>query len=121
MQFARDAAGFYGFDRNRLVALGYSNGANIALASLALHPDAYAGAVLLRPVMALEQPPETELTGLPILVIHGVQDPFLAHAGPVVPYLRQSRAEVHEETLEAGHELGERDGSMAAQWLYDQR
>ena len=116
-RFVRDATGFYGFDRDRLVALGYSNGANIALASLAFNPDAYGGAVLLRPVMVLEHPPVTDAGGLPVLVVHGRQDPFLPHAGSVVPYLRRSGAEVREETLNAGHEIGEQDSAVVAQWL----
>lgn len=116
-QFVRDAAGFYGFDRDRLVALGYSNGANVALASLAFNPDAYGGAVLLRPVMVLEHPPVIDVKGLSVLVVHGQQDPFLPHAGSVVPYLRRSGAEVREETLSAGHGLSEQDSAVVARWL----
>jgi phospholipase/carboxylesterase len=115
--FVHDAAGFYGFDRDRLVALGYSNGANIALASLAFNPDVYGGAVLLRPVMVLEHLPVADVKGLPVLVVHGRQDSFVSHAGPVAPYLRRSGAEVREETLNADHQLGEQDRAVVAQWL----
>lgn len=118
-QFAMDAADFYGFDPGHLVALGLSNGANIALAALALKLGAFGGAVLLRPVMALEQPPETDLAGLKVLVVHGRQDPFLPHAEPVTPYLRRSGAEVREEVLDAGHDLGEQDEAAVARWLQD--
>jgi phospholipase/carboxylesterase len=116
-QFVRDAAAFYGFDPHHLVALGYSNGANIALASLAFGRGAYGGAALLRPVMALEQPPETDLTGLPVLVVNGERDPFLPHAEGVVSYLRLSGARVYEETLPAGHELSGQDEAVVARWL----
>ncbi len=118
-QFVRDAADFYGFDPERLVALGLSNGANIALASLAMSPDAYAGAVLLRPVMALEHPPEAYLEGLAVLIVYGSRDPFLPYAEPVTPLLRRSGAEVREEVLDMGHELGEQDETVVARWLRD--
>lgn len=49
VQFLDMAAGAYGFDRNRVVAAGYSNGANIAAAILLLHGAVFAGAVLFRP------------------------------------------------------------------------
>ncbi len=116
-QFAGDAASFYGFDPGHLVALGVSNGANIAFASLALNPDAFGGAVLLRPVMALEHPPEADLESLAVFVVHGRQDPFLPHGEQVTPYLRRSGAEVDEEILDAGHELSEQDETVVARWL----
>ncbi len=118
-QFACDAAGFYGFDLAQLVALGISNGANIALTSLTLHPDpdAFNGAVLLRPVMALEHPPKANLQGFPVLVVHGRQDPFLPRAEPVTPYLHQSGAEVREVMLDKGHKLSGQDEIVVARWL----
>lgn len=116
-RFVRDAAALYDLDPAQVVSLGYSNGANIALASLARHPAAYAGAVLLRPVMPLEEPPATDLAGIPVLVLHGRHDPFLPFAEAVTPYLRQMGAAVQEERLEAGHELVPADLALAAGWL----
>lgn len=116
-QFAANAADFYGFGLSGLVALGYSNGANIALASLALHPAAFGGAVLLRPVMVLAEPPQTDLRDRPLLVLSGENDPFLPYAAPVVPYLLQAGASVTEELLGAGHELTAEDEGVVAVWL----
>src|SRR4051812_5032609 len=45
--FINSAATEYSFDATRVIAFGYSNGANIAAAMLLLHPDALAGAILL--------------------------------------------------------------------------
>lgn len=55
--FAAEAADLYGVDPGAVVALGYSNGANLALACLAHHPGTLAGAALLRPAMVLDAPP----------------------------------------------------------------
>lgn len=56
------------------VAVGFSNGANIAAATLLLRPEALAGAVLLRAMVPLSQPPAVNLTGKPILILSGSMD-----------------------------------------------
>ena len=58
------------------LALGYSNGANIAAAVLLLRPDALAGAILLRAMVPLAEPPRIELNGQPVLIVSGGQDPI---------------------------------------------
>ncbi len=115
--FARSAAERYGFDGRRLIALGYSNGANIALATLLRAPGAFGGAALLRPVMALEQPPSPDLAGVAVLVLSGQRDPYAAHAGTIAPHLRACGAEVEEHLLPGGHELSERDLVLLDDWL----
>src|SRR3989441_8136492 len=51
--FVEAAAGTYGFDAAQVVALGYSNGANIAASMLLLRPHVLAAAALLRPMLPL--------------------------------------------------------------------
>ena len=68
------AATQYGRSTERFVALGYSNGANIAAAILLLRPEVFSKAVLLRPMMPLPNPPETDLTGKRILIVNGRYD-----------------------------------------------
>jgi phospholipase/carboxylesterase len=116
-RFVRDAAARYGFDPAGLVALGYSNGANIALAMLAYDPEALAAAVLLRSVMPLDDPPATELAGVPVLVLAGQRDPYQAHARTVAPYLRAAGADVQEMLLSAGHDLTRDDLLLAKDFV----
>lgn len=116
-QFVTDAAQEYGLNPAGVVALGYSNGANIALASVAHQASAWAGAALLRPVMPLDAPPQTDARGLPVLVLSGARDSYLPYAAHVTPYLRSIGAEVHEHLLNAGHELTGQDAELTAQWL----
>lgn len=115
--FVAEAAGEYGLDAEKVVALGYSNGANIALAALAHHPDVFAGAALLRPVMAMEQPPQADLGHLRVLVLHGARDPYAAHAGAVTPYLKRVGAQAQEHVLNAGHELTQEDLLRTSRWV----
>lgn len=116
--FAERAAAHYGFDAAKLVLLGYSNGANIALATLLRRPETYAAAVLLRGVSAVADPPSPDLTGKAVLVLNGVRDPYAAHAVGLAPHLRACGADVEEHVLDAGHELSERDLVTANDWLY---
>jgi pimeloyl-ACP methyl ester carboxylesterase len=57
------------------VALGFSNGANIAAAVLLLRPEALAGAVLLRAMVPLGAPPLADLAGRRVLILSGDRDP----------------------------------------------
>ncbi len=115
--FAGAAGERYGFAPGELVALGYSNGANIAIATLALRPGALAGAILLRPAMPFESPPRADLTGVPVLVTRGRRDPYGPLSEPVAPYLRSLGVTVVEEVVEAGHELTLQDLRTAGAWL----
>ncbi len=115
--FAAAASERYGVKPGTLVALGYSNGANIALATLLRNPGAFAGAALLRPVMALAEPPTPDLSGTPVLVLSGKRDPYSAHAGAIAPHLRGCGAAVAEHLLPAGHELTETDLVLVDDWL----
>ncbi|WP_210247611.1 alpha/beta hydrolase [Salinarimonas soli] len=101
------------------VALGYSNGANIAAALLLLHPEALAGAVLLRPMTPLSRPPAADLAGTPVLLVSGAMDPIAtpASVAPLVETLRASGAAVRHETLPAGHGLTSADLKLAGEAL----
>jgi len=115
--FGAAASERYGIEPGTLVALGYSNGANIALATLLRNPGAFAGAALLRPVMALAEPPTPDLSGTPVLVLSGQRDPYSAHADDIAPHLRGCGADVEEHLLPAGHELTEGDLVLLDDWL----
>lgn len=115
--FVNHAASEHGFDQERVIAVGYSNGANIAVAMMARNPASVAGAVLLRPVMPLDDPPSNDLSGLKVLVLHGETDPYAAAAGALTPYLRGAGAQVEEHTVRAGHELSQEDLTLAGEWL----
>ncbi|MET0867515.1 MAG: alpha/beta hydrolase, partial [Pseudorhodoplanes sp.] len=59
------------------VALGFSNGANIAAATLLLRPEALSGAVLLRAMVPLAEPPAASITGKPVLILSGSMDAMI--------------------------------------------
>src|SRR3954463_12723846 len=59
------------------VALGFSNGANIAAALLLLRPEALARAILIRAMVPLSDAPAADLSGKPVLILSGSLDPIV--------------------------------------------
>ena len=101
------------------VAVGFSNGANIAAALLLLHPGVLAGAVLLRPMVPLRETPPVDLAGRPVLMLSGAADPIVpaANVGSLAERLRAAGATVSHETLPVGHGLSQADVAQAGAWL----
>ncbi|MFC4452684.1 alpha/beta hydrolase [Deinococcus sonorensis] len=115
--FLQDAAAQYGFAAKQVTALGFSNGANIGLALLLLHPDALAGAVLLRPVVPLQPLPAAPLEGKRVLLLDGARDPFRPAGAAIAPHLQGLGAQVTAQTLPAGHDLTQTDLLLTRDWL----
>jgi phospholipase/carboxylesterase len=103
------------------IAVGFSNGANIAAALLQLHPEALAGAVLWRAMVPLQDPPQAELAGKRILMTSGAGDPIVpaANAARLAAILQADGAEVRHEVLPTGHGLVQPDIDLAKAWLAD--
>ncbi len=104
------------------VALGFSNGANIAAAMLLLHPEALAGAVLIRAMVPLAEPPKADLGGKPVLILSGVADPILPveNARRLAAMLEAAGADVQHDVLPGGHALTQADVSRTAAWMEKQ-
>jgi len=101
------------------VALGFSNGANIAAALLLLRPEALAGAALLRAMVPLGAPPAVDLAGKRILILSGAMDPIVPaeNAGRLAGLLERSGALVRHQNLPAGHGLSQADVTIVKEWL----
>jgi phospholipase/carboxylesterase len=104
-EFIRTTGGSYGLEPGSLVAVGFSNGANMAAALLLLHPELLAGAVLIAAMPPLAEPPAADLTGRRVLVSSGLQDPMASpeQAELLVGQLRARGADVRLLTHEGGH------------------
>jgi len=111
------------YDLEAPIALGYSNGANIAAAMLLLRPEALAGAILLRAMVPLGAPPKAELAGRPVLIVSGQSDPIIppSNSQRLATMLASAGADVQHRTLPVGHQLSQADLTLATQWLAAQR
>jgi predicted esterase len=85
------------------IALGYSNGANIAAAMMLLRPHVLAGGVLLRAMVPLQHPPQAALGGRPVLIISG-QDPIIppTNGARLAAMLTEAGANVDREVVNGG-------------------
>ncbi len=103
----------------RPIAVGFSNGANIAAAILQLRPEALAGAVLIRAMVPLPSPPAADLAGKPVLILSGAMDPIIpeANAAELARQLSAAGAAVTHEVLPAGHQLTQCDITLARDFL----
>lgn len=101
------------------VAVGFSNGANIAAALLLLRPEVLAGAALLRPMAPLKEPPQPDLTGMPILMVSGQLDPIVPidEATRLADQFTAAGALVKHEMLPVGHGLSQADLNLTKNWL----
>lgn len=119
--FLKRAREAYGIGKP--IALGYSNGANIAWPLILKEPDAFAGAILMRAMLPFDPRPLPDLKGLPVLVLAGKYDELIpiTQAGLLAALLGEAGADVTYETLPAGHGLTEQDVKLAASWLAARR
>lgn len=65
----------YGFDHSKVIALGYSNGANIAASILFHYQDAFDKAILLHPMVPIRKE-LPDLTNADIFIGAGKNDPI---------------------------------------------
>jgi phospholipase/carboxylesterase len=78
--FVQVASGKYGLAPRSLVAVGFSNGANIASAMLLRRPEVLAGAVLFAAMVPYAEPPDADLAGVPVIISNGDRDPLIPAA-----------------------------------------
>lgn len=121
---AHELADFVGEAREKYgiaapIALGYSNGANIAAALLLLRPDVLAGGLLVRAMVPLSRPPEAALAGKPVLILSGLRDPIIPseNGEALAAMLSAAGAEVDRRMVPVGHELSQADLLLARQWM----
>ena len=114
-----EAATAYGLARDRMVAVGYSNGANIAHATMLLRPDSFAGAALLHAQFVLAPEPLPSLVGRAVFLAAGEADPIvpIAEARRLADTLAAAGATVTPFWSRGGHDLTRDDVEHARQWL----
>ena len=122
-EFVSDAAARYGFDPARVVAAGFSNGANIAGAMLLLHPGVLRAAILLHPMVPLIPDILPDLTGTSIFIGAGHRDPIASEEETerLVRLLRQAGGDVTVAWQPGGHVLTREEAGAAAAWLREER
>lgn len=113
------AAGHYGADPDRIVAAGFSNGANIAGALLLLRPDCLRAAALFSPMVPLVPDRLPDLSAHAVFIGAGRRDPICPpeQAEQLAKLLTDAGATVEVAWHDGGHELPRPVADRARTWL----
>lgn len=118
--FIDDTAAANGFNRDHVVAVGYSNGANIA-ASLLYHDNkSLKHAILFHPMVPLRNVELPDLTGTHVFIGAGTNDPICTpeQTEELAETLRHAGAEVELFWHQQGHSLTPDEVQHAAKWYH---
>src|SRR6266403_3675590 len=117
--FVSAAAQHYGFSTDELVAVGYSNGANIAAGMLLLRPEIMRAAILFRAMVPFAPDKLPHLSLVRVWIGAGNEDPIIppSEAQRLVQLLRSAGADVTIRFLNAAHGLTNSEIEIAREWL----
>jgi predicted esterase len=107
------------YELGPIVAVGFSNGANIAGAVLLVHPGVLAAAMLLSPMVPLVPDTPPDLNGTLVWIAAGRADPLVstAEVERLMSLLRGSGAEVALEWHSGGHGIPPAVVTQGREWL----
>lgn len=113
-----EAAASYGFDRRKIIAVGYSNGANIAASLLFHFNDSLMGAILHHPMVPLRGIELPDLEGIPVFIGAGTNDPICSsrETEELSSLLEGAGANVKVHWEHFGHQLSGTEVKAAAAW-----
>ncbi|NBD26978.1 alpha/beta hydrolase [Paenibacillus glycinis] len=117
--FLDEAAEKYGFRRDNVVAVGYSNGANIAGSLLFHYADALKGAILHHPMVPLRNLELPALANVPVFIAAGTNDPICSasETEELTGLLKGAGASVTVHWENNGHRLTASEVQQAAAWF----
>ncbi len=117
--FVKEVSSIYSFDLNKIIAVGFSNGANIAASLLLSYPGSLKGAILFRAMVPFIPNSPLDLSDKKVLLSAGVFDPIVSErqTQSLFDILEKNRANVSLKWQQSGHNLTESDISDAKEWL----
>jgi predicted esterase len=118
-EFIDEASKKYGFDRDSLVAVGFSNGANIAASLLLRHPGVLRRAVLFSPMMPFEPKGIPDVAGTSVFIGAGRTDSIIppSKVDRLAVILKEGGADVTVHWQPAGHTITKDELEAAQKWI----
>lgn len=117
-EFLDEAAEKYQFNRNNIIAIGYSNGANIAASLLFHYQNALKGAILHHPMVPRRGIDLPDLSGKSVFIAAGTNDPICSslESEELQTLLHNANADVELHWENRGHQLTMEEVEAAAEW-----
>jgi predicted esterase len=119
--FVKEASNIYSFNLNKTIAVGFSNGANIAASLLLTYPETIKGAILFRAMIPFRPDNLPELSEKKVLLSAGMFDPIVSKSQTegLLKIFQMSRAKVTLKWQQSGHDLTQMDIFNAKEWIYE--
>ncbi|MGP6140119.1 MULTISPECIES: alpha/beta hydrolase [unclassified Jeotgalibaca] len=120
--FLQTASEEYKFDKANVIALGYSNGANIAASMLYFYEDTFKGAILHHPMTPFEERDMKTIQDLPVFIGAGNNDPICPpeNTRALITQLEKAGSKVTTDWGNAGHSLTQNELDAAKSWYNSQ-
>ena len=119
LQFLSSAAKRHGFTTDRVIALGFSNGANIAASMMLTEPSQLRHGILLRAMVPFEPKSVPDMKGSSVLIAAGRTDTMIP--GPqterLAELMRSAGARVELKWQESGHTMVQSDVTDARNYI----
>jgi phospholipase/carboxylesterase len=117
--FILKSSSVYEFDLKRLVAVGYSNGANIGASLLLKRPEVLAGAILFRAMVPFVPDVLPDLSKKSVILLEGLRDPIVSkqEVESLLKIFTDAHCNVTLKWQDSGHNLAEEDIVSAKKWL----
>lgn len=117
--FVEAAATTYSFDADKVIAVGFSNGANIAASLLLLMPSTLSGAALFHPMVPLVPDVLPDISNVPVFIGAGRSDPIVSpqETERLVLLLESAGAKVTLHWEHGGHSVSRGEVDAARKWL----
>jgi phospholipase/carboxylesterase len=118
-EFILKSSSMYEFDPKKMVAVGYSNGANIGASLLLKRPKVLAGAILFRAMVPFVPDVLPDLSTKSIILLEGLRDPIVSRreAESLMKLFTDARCDVTLKWQDSGHNLTQEDIVLAKKWL----
>ena len=118
-EFLTKSSSKYMFDEKRIIAVGYSNGANIAASLLLRRPESLAGAILFRAMVPYSPTLMPDLSNKSIILLEGLYDPIVSRteAQRLLEIFTNAQSNVTLKWQDSGHNLTNEDIFAAKKWL----
>ncbi|MCW4468871.1 alpha/beta hydrolase [Flavobacterium sp. MFBS3-15] len=120
VSFINETAIKEGFNSKKIIAVGYSNGANIAGAIMVKYPHFFAGAILYRPMQPFKSIEDSnEDSNTKIFFSSGQLDPTVDIKTTLkyIDILKRKGLNITFHEIPAGHQLTQQDVMLSERWL----
>ena len=119
VEFIRKCSLHYKFELRKTIAIGFSNGANIAASILLLRPDVFQGTILFRAMVPLVPNPLPDLSNKKILLSAGLQDPIVSRSETenLFKLFQKTNANITLKWQNSSHNLIQDDLKISKEWI----